>query len=374
MKKRAVMLILAAAVCTLLFGCKKEEPVVESNPEPVIQMTEPEKEKEPEPVAEEPAEEEEEEVNPGFYRSELTNEWIEEGLKNQRPIAAMVDNESTALPHFGVNDCDIVYEMTNSHANGGITRLMCIIKDWGKIEQLGSIRSVRPTNLQLAPEYGAVVCHDGGPFYIDIFLKNDFVKHFSGTFSRVNNGKSREFTEYILSGDLEKNFKNTGITTEYDQYYQGGQHFNFASEKKPVDLSEKSDSKTAEAIDLPFEHNKSKLRYDDASGKYLYSEYGSAHVDGKTGEQTSFKNVFLLSAEMQVFDKNGYMMFITSPVSGREGYYCTGGKAVPITWSNSDDISYTRYFDKDGNELKINTGHTYIAIIPEGDYPNLVIE
>ena len=41
-----------------------------------------------------------EEVPEGMYRSELTNEIISEDLKNQRPIAVMVDNESTALPHF----------------------------------------------------------------------------------------------------------------------------------------------------------------------------------------------------------------------------------------------------------------------------------
>lgn len=373
MKKRVLMLLAALSATVLLFGCGKEEaPVVETTEEPVISIGEPEQKEEP--VEEVKEEEEEEEVREGYYRSELTNEWIDESLKNQRPIAAMVDNEVKALPHFGVNDCDIVYEMTNSNANGRVTRLMCIMKDWGNIEQLGSIRSVRPTNLQLAPEYGAVVCHDGGPFYIDIFLKNDFVEHFSGTFSRVNNGKSREFTEYILPGDLDKNFKNSGITTEYDQYYQGGQHFNFASEKKPVDLSEKSDSMDAVKVSLPFPHNESKLDYDDASQTYLYSEYGSAHKDGKTGEQTAFKNVILMSAEMTVFDSNGYMMFTTSPVSNRPGYYLTNGKAIPITWSNTDDISYTHYYDMDGNEIKVNTGKTYIAIIPSDDYSDLKID
>ena len=35
-----------------------------------------------------------EEVPPeGMYRSEITNEWIDESLKDQRPIAVMVDNE-----------------------------------------------------------------------------------------------------------------------------------------------------------------------------------------------------------------------------------------------------------------------------------------
>ena len=372
MKKKVLSLMLAGALLAALSGCGKEEPAVETVQEPAIQIqdTAPVEE-----VVEEPVEEEEEEeVREGYYRSELTNEWIDESLMNQRPIAAMVDNEKTALPHFGVNDCDIVYEMTNSAQNGGITRLMCIMKDWGSIEQLGSIRSVRPTNLQLAPEYGAVVCHDGGPFYIDIFLKNAFVQHFSGTFSRVNNGKSREFTEYILPGDLEKNFKNADMSTEYSEYYAGGQHFNFVSESKAIDLTDKSDSQAVNTIALPFKHNESKLTYDSEKGLYMYSEYGSAHVDGKTGEQTGFKNVILLSAEMNVFDDHGYMMFYTSPISNREGYYCTNGNMIPITWSKTDDISYTHYYDKSGNEIQVNTGKTYIAIIPEDDFPDTSFE
>src|SRR5574344_790019 len=64
----------------------------------------------------------------GMYRSELTNEPIDEKLKDQRPIAAMVDNELYALPHFGLNDADIVYEIMNSTKNGRITRFMVLVK------------------------------------------------------------------------------------------------------------------------------------------------------------------------------------------------------------------------------------------------------
>lgn len=375
MKKRAFLFAMAAACGLMLFGCGETEPEVPATTEPVVVSVGEEGEK---PEVPETAEEEpqaaEEETKEGCYRSELTNEWIDEALENQRPIAAMVDNELTALDHFGVNDCDIVYEMTNSAQNGGITRLMCIMKDWSKITQLGSIRSVRPTNLQIAPEYGAVVCHDGGPFWIDTFLKNDFVYHFSGTFSRVNNGKSREFTEYILPGDLDKNFSNSKVTKEYDSYYQGGAHFNFASESNPVDLSANSDSKDAVHIELPFEHNKSTLDYDSAKGLYMYSEYGKKHVDGKTGEQTGWKNAIILSAQMNVLDDHGYMQFYVNNISNREGFYATEGKMIPITWSKENDLSYTKYFDKSGNELKINTGKTYIAIVPEKDFSKLSVE
>ena len=63
------------------------------------------------------ADTEEEEVLPeGKYRSELTNELIDESLKDQRPVAVMVDNESIALPHYGLSHADVVYEDDEQYA------------------------------------------------------------------------------------------------------------------------------------------------------------------------------------------------------------------------------------------------------------------
>ena len=133
------------------------------------------------------------------YRSELTNMWTDKSLKEQRPIAVMVDNELTALDHYGINQADIVYEMMNSTANGRVTRLMCIVKDWKNLEQFGSIRSTRPTNVIMAGEYNAILVHDGGPFYIDSYLAKSYNNNLSGGFARFANGKSMEFTEYVTS-------------------------------------------------------------------------------------------------------------------------------------------------------------------------------
>lgn len=58
----------------------------------------------------------------------------------------MVDNESIALPHYGLTQADVVYEMMNSTENGRITRFMALVKDWETLEQFGSIRSARVTN------------------------------------------------------------------------------------------------------------------------------------------------------------------------------------------------------------------------------------
>lgn len=316
---------------------------------------------------------EEEEFREGMYRSELTNEWIDESLKNQRPIAVMVDNESIALPHYGLTQADVVYEMMNSTANGRITRFMALVKDWETLEQFGSIRSARPTNFLLAAEWNAMLVHDGGPVYINDYAAQPYTNNLSGGFSRVKNGKPTEYTEYICTGDLDKRISDYGYSTEYNEYYEGA-HYSFTTASKPIDLSEASSSIEANEIKLPFPHNKSTLTYDEETQLYYYSEYGDKHTDPQNGNaQLSFKNVLLQDCNYQVFDEHGYMMFYIIN-NGRQGYYITNGHAIKITWEKASATSPTKYYDENGNEITLNTGKTYIGIVPDDDWSDLVIE
>ncbi|MCD8361533.1 MAG: DUF3048 domain-containing protein [Lachnospiraceae bacterium] len=372
MKKGTLLVFLAALIaCFSLVACGGSSETEEAAAPSVTDISE-EEETEEEEVAEEEVVEEEE-TREGYYRSELTNEWIDESLQSQRPVAIMVDNEKTALYHYGLTQADIVYEMMNSTANGEITRFMAIVKDYASITQFGSIRSVRPTNFMIAPEYNAVVIHDGGPYYIDAFLENDWVDHLSGGFSRINNGKSREFTEYVTTGEIEDRMESAGIDVDYNEYYQGA-HWQFASESNPVDLGDASDSLDCVLVDLPFDHNGSQLDYDEESGTYLYSEYGMAHIDlANDSKQLAFTNVIIQCASHTQYDSNGYMQFNIINESG-EGYYITGGKAIPVTWSKGHDMEPTKFYDADGNEITLNTGKTYIALVSTTRWDELVLE
>lgn len=318
--------------------------------------------------------EEEEEVLPeGMYRSELTNELIDESLKNQRPIAVMVDNESIALPHYGLSRADVVYEMMNSTMNGRITRFMVLYKDYESVDQIGSIRSVRPTNVILSAEWNAILCHDGGPFYIDEYIAEDCTDNFSGTFSRVDNGKPREYTEYILTGDMEKNFANSDVDVEYNEYYEGA-HYQFANESNPVVLGDSyEEAIEATVVDLPFPHNGSYLEYNEEDGLYYYSEYGKPHVDpGNDNQQLCFKNLLIQSCGYQQYDEHGYMIF--DCIGSGYGYYVTNGEALYVSWKKTDMTSPTRYYDAEGNEITLNTGKTYVGLVPVDDWPDVVIE
>lgn len=309
----------------------------------------------------------------GMYRSELTNELIDESLKNQRPVAIMVDNESIALPHYGLTQADVVYEMMNSTQNGRITRFMCLVKDWETIERFGSIRSTRPTNLMICPEWDAILIHDGGPVYINGYFEKPYVDHLSGGFSRIDNGKAREYTEYVSTGELADRIEKANIEREYTEHYEGA-HYKFASESNPVDLSSANGSIVANDVILPFPHNDSELHYDAETQLYYYSEYGDPHLDPQNDNaQLCFKNVLLQSCPYLVYDENGYFGFYAVS-TGNEGYYITNGHAIKVTWSKTSETSPTRYFDEDGNEITINTGKTYVGFVPDDDWKDLVIE
>lgn len=326
----------------------------------------------------------EEEVAPEHsYRSELTNEWIDEDLKDQRPIAVMVDNEKTALPHYGLTEADVVYEIMNSTLNDRITRFMVLVKDWESITQLGSIRSVRPTNFMLAAEWNAVLCHDGGPFFIDTWVAKDYTNNFSSGFARFSNGKATEFTEYITYDKytnsnkgktydgLKQRFANSKYTTTYNQYYEGP-HFQFAADEQT--FSDRSDADTATVVELPFPHNKSTLKYNESTGTYDYYEYGAAHLDPlHDSAQLTFKNVILQNTTFSELGE-GYLIY-NAIDSGRDGYYITNGQAIEVTWTKSGESDITVYYDKKtGKEIELNTGKTYISLIPSDSWSDLVIK
>lgn len=343
-------------------------PELEPTPEETPAVT-PEVTEEPTPTPEP------ESIAPdGMYFSELTGEPIPLEMKDQRPVAVQVDNETTAYDHFGIAECDVVYEIMNSQKNGYITRLMCLRKDWQNIKQMGSIRSARTTNVWLAAEWNAVLVHDGGPHYLNKWVDQDYCDHLSGGFARINNGKPREFTEYITTGELESRMAAANISTTYNEYKpERESHFLFVPYETETDLTEYKKVKNATSIGIPYEHTGSRLEYNKETGTYDFYCYGKPHVDGEDGEQLTFKNVILQHVSYILYDDAGYMWFDVCNNSSA-GYYITNGHAIKITWKKDGETGITKYFDKDGNEIKINRGKTYIGIIAHDHWKNLTLE
>ena len=50
-------------------------------------------------------------------------------------------------------------------------------------------------------------------------------------------------------------------------------------------------------------------------------------------------------------------------LSSGNGYYVSGGKAREIQWEKGDTADRFQFIDNDGNEVVMNRGKTYIAIV-----------
>ena len=161
--------------------------------------------------------------------------------------------------------------------------------------------------------------------------------------------------------------------SEYNEYYPGP-HWQFATPADPIDLTEEYNAKECTLVTLPFPHNSSELEYDEESGKYLYYEYGMAHIDPENDDaQLSFTNVILQCADVTQYDSNGYMQFNILNETG-SGYYITGGQAIPITWEKGMDTDPTKFYNSDGEEITLNTGKTYIGLVSINRWNELVLK
>lgn len=319
------------------------------------------------------AEETTETVTATTYPSELTGEPISIELETQRPIAVMIDNESIALPHYNTANADVVYEMVNSLANQRITRLMCLYKDWGDLARTGNIRSTRPTNILTAQEYDAVLFHDGGPYYNNAYFKR-YGDHVSGDFKRYVNGKAWEFTDYIRDGAMvASKIEKAGLSATYPEDFDTD-HFVF-SEDGDTDMSmigPISEADTEVDLSGAFWHNKTRLVYDPDTETYVYYEYGRLHKDAETSATMNFTNVILQDVTYHQYDKNGYLIY--NCIGAGNGWYITKGEAVPILWHKDSESGDTIYTGGPGTQIEMNTGKTYIALIPDDTWEDVVIE
>ena len=300
--------------------------------------------------------------------NELTGLEVPDTIAGQRPVAIMVDNEKKALAHYGTAEADVVYEMMNSTANGRVTRLMCLYKDWTNLQRTGSIRSTRTTNVMIADEYNAVLIHDGGPFYINTYLAQPYASHISGGFSRIKNGKPTEFTEYVFGQEMLGRFAKAGIPTTYTIGLERGTHFVFNG--ADTDLASELVANNVELGNV-FPHNKSRLAFNAGTRTYDYYEYGSIHADAEDGQVMTFKNVILQNVSFNQLDKNGYLTY--NVIGSGSGYYITNGKAIPITWSKGSETGMTHYYNSAGQEISINRGKTYIGLVPADTWGSVVL-
>ena len=378
MKKNLLLLLgLAASAAMLFSGCGKKDSSsdLEVN-ETLLPVETQDAELFPTEEDEASAEQSQADDMPpreGMARSGLTGEWVDVDVANTRPIAVMIPNSKTAS-YYGLSKAGVLYEC---NVEATMTRLMAIFEDWEGMDKIGNIRSSRDYFIYWSFEWDAIYVHFGGPFYIDDLVARkdtqniDCLSNEAYYFqSPAKNDTDCMFTD---GERIQKAMERLEYPKEYRADYADAQHFLYSADSDPNTLEQYPDAISAGKVDMSLAYpiTNCYFLYNEETGLYdryqhLSGDVEGPHLDMANNEQLTFKNLIIQNTYYEVRDQKGYLAFQCHDTT-RDGWYFTNGKGIHVTWEKTSDYSATRYYDDDGNEIRLNTGKTMICIVEDGD-------
>jgi hypothetical protein len=265
-------------------------------------------------------------------------------------VVIKVDNATTARQYQrGLGHAAIVYQEL---VESGTTRLAAVY-DNAYSGEVGPIRSVRETDIELFPEFGRVAV----------------------AFSGGNSGVKGQFHDAVRAGKL--------IDASYDvltgSYRLGEQRVdarNFFS--TPAKLSAASHGATAKDIGLHFgplaggspatsgtvsysDRMTVGFRYDPSSGTWVMSQ------DGTPMSGVAPANVIVQSVQIRkgrYVDVEGAPSPYTVSVGSGNTVVFRDGVAIRGTWSRPSVRSGTHYLDAHGKDIALKPGSTWVLLLP----------
>ncbi len=312
-----------------------------------------------------------------FYNNETEhvneNEDVETDLENDeeavktgidiwpgdsRSVAVVIDNVGEAKPQTGINDAAIVYEIT---VEGGLTRLLAVFKDVDKEKTIGPVRSARPVFIDYVLENDSIFVHFGYSARAQRDIANLKINNVNGlvtdsAFWRTSEKKAPHNVLTNMSKVLEYAQKKEYRTTTSQRSV-----LNYV-----VDEVEIEDGQIANTVNIPYtSSNKVSFKYNQETKRYERYVNGKLEKDWTSGEARTTKNIIVTFAHNYTTDEDpGYGRQEIENIGNLKGYYITNGQVMEIVCSKTSRNSKTVYKDKNGKEIQVNDGNTYIQIVP----------
>lgn len=285
------------------------------------------------------------------YYSLLTGEEVSEEVSNRPILAVMIENSYQARPQTGLSSAGIVFE---SVTEGGITRYLLLFQE-NLPKEVGPVRSVRPPFVNWLTGFDASVAHVGGSAEGLSLIKKLGTKdldqfRYPEPYYRVN-FRSAPHNMYASVQKLVDLQKELGHKKSKASFIE-------RSEDSPVEPSE---IKTI-TINYSSDLFAAQFKYDKTTNSYKRLLAGEPHIDAATKKQISVKN--LIAINVKGSDSNS----IKAIGSGNATIF-KDGKKLQATWKMPDTTDRIKLFDAEGNEIPLNLGNSWFAIVPEtGSY------
>lgn len=338
-------------------------------------------------------------INGAYYSEPEREIW-----ESRRPITAIIENHEDARPLEGLVRADVVYEAV---AEGGVTRFLSVFYCGASAEdvRIAPIRSARVYFVKWAAEYAdfPLFTHVGGANNIcgncpggvkpkgqvdpqvraiellgelgwRVARGNDFDTTYDSGYPEMFRDQNRlghpialehtvvSTTDLLFTQGAERGFSNITESTG-ESWDSGYTAWKFADDA-PV-----SSPKT-DVISFEFWSNKPKYdvswRYDSGSNSYLRDNGGEPHLDLKTQEQVTAKNVIIqFVQEKGPVDSEKHMYY--ENVDEGDAIIFQNGGVVEATWEKESISDRTMFYDEDGDEIEFVRGVIWVEAVPIGN-------
>lgn len=283
------------------------------------------------------------------------------------PIMMVLDNAEEALPLWGIDQADIMFQVPNS--GKGATKLLALFADRYP-EQAGGSRSARTSMLPIAAAWDAAFVYagpsvsKGGNVNVDKLLKrwgfndgknyNILKEQFRERVSFVKNPHNlschvKELHDYLVNEGIE--FVQHPMLFTDNPLIRG----DIANEIRIDHYGENKDKKST-----PNHASRASYSYDTSTDRYIRSTTEGVFMDRETGNPVLFANVIVLRTKFGYQDSAIYLN--KHLVGNGAAEIFQNGRYIRGAWKMDDIGQRIIFFDENGDELLWQRGKSFIVV------------
>lgn len=294
---------------------------------------------------------------------------------NRKPVIVKVNNEEAVRPQTGLSAADVVIEHI---MEGGSTRFDALYLS-NAPAKVGAVRSCRLVDIELTTVFkSALVCSGtspgvkpiiraaanlfdkGGGLRDGVAIISDFGPYECPTCAMFRT------TDKPMPHNLYANLPNTWKELD-DRKRNTPSAFNAFW----FDAKTPAGGAPAANIALNYRIDKAAWAWDAASGTWLRSTNGAAHVDAGTGKQLGAVNVLVLQAphintDIEEDSLGSKSVQIQLWNSGKARLF-RDGQLFEGSWRRDTDLTTITLLDASGKPLLLKPGNTWVEIIATAD-------
>lgn len=296
---------------------------------------------------------------------------------NRRPLLVKISNAPPVVrPQSGISNADLIFE---HYAEGGWTRFTAVFYGQSS-HHLGSVRSVRLLDLQLASAYDGILIFSGGSLGVIDSLRQSPLYPKEVISPQFGYGEPT-FVRFPRDGlPFEHTlFTDTDLLWGIVDERQINRRPEFGLPGMAFAVLPPDGGSPASAVTVGYARTSVNWRYDPVVGLFLRWTDGEPHTDALTGRQIGFENVIVLSAyheELILFPEKYFgeeeSLYIELLGEGPVTLF-RDGQAFEGRWLREQETSMFTFYGPDGQPLLLKPGRTFIQIIRAG-FEQVVVE